>query len=333
MERPYGNVLAGIGDTPLVDISDVTAPGSARLLMKLEWANPTGSIKDRMAKAAIEAAEASGRLAPGGTVVEYTAGTTGISLAFICAAKGYGIEIVFSDAFSEEKRRTMEAFGARITDVRSDNGKITEALIKEMIRTAEEISARTGHWWCDQLKNHDAVSGYRPLGEEIWSQTGGDVTAFVHAVGTAHSIHGVTEALWGHNPEVEVTAVEPEESAVLSGGPSGSHKIEGIGIGFVPPLWHADMVNRIERVSTAEAKEMARHLARERGVFAGTSTGANVVAARRVAARLGPSATVVTIACDSGLRYLSTDVFRRSETGKESDASGEQVRIGHAVRA
>jgi cysteine synthase len=313
MRHTVGNVLAGIGNTPLVDISEMTSPGSARLLIKLEWANPTGSMKDRMARAAIEAAEASGRLRPGGTVVEYTAGTTGISLAFICAAKGYGIEIVFSDAFSDEKRRTMEAFGARITDVKSDHKRITEALIKEMIRTAGELSARPGHWWCDQLNNHDAVRGYRPLGEEIWTQTGGEVTAFVHAVSTAHSIHGVTEALWERNSRIEITAVEPDESAVLSGGKSGSHKIEGIGIGFVPPLWHPEMVNRIERVSTADAKDMARRLASERGVFAGTSTGANVVAARRVAERLGPSATVVTIACDSGLRYLSTDVFRRSE--------------------
>lgn len=315
MTRTHGNVLAGIGNTPLVDISKVTSPGSARVLIKLEWANPTGSMKDRMARSAIEAAEASGRLRPGGTVVEYTAGTTGISLAFICAAKGYSLEIVFSDAFSDEKRRTMEAFGARITDVKSDNKKITEALIKEMIRTAGDLSARPGHWWCDQLNNHDAVRGYRPLGEEIWSQTGGEVTAFVHAVSTAHSIHGVTEALWEHDPGIEIAAVEPDESAVLSGGPSGSHKIEGIGIGFVPPLWHPEMVNRIERVSTADAKDMARRLAREHGVFAGTSTGANVVAACRVATRLGPSATVVTIACDSGLRYLSTDVFRRNETG------------------
>jgi cysteine synthase len=315
MTRSHGNVLAGIGNTPLIDISDVAAPGSARLLMKLEWANPTGSMKDRMARAAIEGAEASGRLVRGGTVVEYTAGTTGISLAFVCAAKGYGLEIVFSDAFSDEKRRTMEAFGARITDVKSDNKRINEALIREMIRTAGSLSARPGHWWCDQLNNQDAVRGYRPLGEEIWSQTGGEVTAFVHAVSTAHSIHGVTEALWAHDPKIEITAVEPAESAVLSGGTSGSHKIEGIGIGFIPPLWHPEMVNRIERVSTSDAKDMARRLARELGVFAGTSTGANVVAARRVADRLGSPATVVTIACDSGLRYLSTDVFRRSEAG------------------
>jgi len=309
MTNKLHGVLAGIGNTPLIDISDIGTRGGGRLLLKLEWANPTGSMKDRMALAAIEAAEESGQLVPGSTVVEYTAGTTGISLAFVCAAKGYGIEIVFSDAFSEEKRHTMAAFGARITEVKSDGKKITEKLIKEMIRQAGEISKRPNHWWCDQLNNHAAQSGYVPLGEEIWTQSDGELTAFVHAVSTAHSIHGVTEALWGHDRNIEINAVEPEESAVLSGGQTGSHKIEGIGIGFIPPLWRPDMVNRIEKVSTVEAKNMARRLARELGVFAGTSTGANVVAAIRVAERLGPSSTVATIACDSGLRYLSSDVF------------------------
>lgn len=308
---PIG-VLAGIGNTPLIDISRLAPAGSGRLLLKLEWANPTGSMKDRMARAAIEGAEASGRLVKGGTVVEYTAGTTGVSLAFICAAKGYGLEIVYSDAYSAEKRQTMEAFGARITEVQSDGGRINEALVRQMIRVADDIRKRPGHWWCDQLNNTDAVRGYLPMGEEIWSQTAGEVTAFVHAVSTAHSLHGTTEALWAHNRGIEISAVEPDESAVLSGDASGSHQIEGIGIGFVPPLWHPERVNRIERVATADAKQMARRLARELGVFAGTSTGANVVAALRVARRLGPSSTVVTLACDSGLRYLSTDVFRRT---------------------
>jgi cysteine synthase len=313
-------VLAGIGNTPLIPLQRMVPGGSARVLLKLEWANPTGSMKDRMAVAAIEAAEASGRLEPGGTVVEYTAGTTGISLAFVCAAKGYPIEIVFSDAFSEEKRRTMQAFGARITDVPSDQRQINAALIQEMIRTAAEVSARPGHWYCDQLRNRDAATGYLPMGEEIWSQTGGQLTAFVHAVSTAHSIHGVTEALWKHDRNVRIVAVEPAESAVLSGRPSGSHKIEGIGIGFVPPLWQPELVNEIHTVSTEEAKAMARRLAREEGVFAGTSTGANVVAALRVARELGAGATVVTVAVDSGLRYLSTDVFTPSPTGPDRPA-------------
>ena len=303
------SVLGGVGNTPLVELQNVVPPGSARIVAKLEWANPTGSMKDRMAKAAIERAEADGRLRPGGTVVEYTSGTTGISLAFVCAARGYALEIVFSDAFSDEKRRTMLAFGARITDVPSDNQQITEGLIRAMISGAAEISLRPGHWYCDQLNNHDAIEGYLPLGEELWQQSGGQLDAFVHAVGTAHSIHGVTRSLMKHNHRIQTFAVEPAESAVLTGKPSGSHKIEGIGIGFIPPLWQPELVNEILTVSTGEAKEMTRRLAREEGIFAGVSSGANVVAAIRVAARLGPGATVATIIVDSGLRYLSTDVF------------------------
>ena len=303
------NVLSGIGNTPLVELRAVVPSGSARIVVKLEWANPTGSMKDRMARAAIACAEASGRLQPGGTVVEYTAGTTGISLAFVCAARGYGLEVVYSDAFSDEKRRTMLAFGARITDVPSDGGKINEALIKGMIRAAATISERPGHWYCDQLNNHDAISGYLPLGEEIWQQTGGRVDAFVHSVSTAHSIHGVTRALWSHDDRVRIVAVEPAESAVLSGEPSGSHRIEGIGIGFIPPLWQPELVNEIQAVTTDDAKAMCRRLAREEGIFTGASSGANVVAALRVARQMGPDATVATLIVDSGLRYLSTDIY------------------------
>lgn len=310
MESVSADVLGGIGNTPLVQLRRVVPPGSARVVAKLEWANPTGSMKDRMAVAAIQHAEADGRLEPGGTVVEYTAGTTGVSLALVCAAKGYGLEIVFSDAFSDEKRRTMQAFGAHITDIPSDQRKINEALIKAMISAAAEVSRRPGHWYCDQLNNHDAIEGYLPLGEELWEQTGGRIDAFVHSVSTAHSIHGVTRSLWKHRKQVHIVAVEPEESAVLSGKPSGSHKIEGIGIGFIPPLWQPELVNEIQTVTTSDAKQMARRLAREEGIFAGASTGANVVAAIRVAQRLGPSATVATIVVDSGVRYLSTDIFR-----------------------
>lgn len=303
------NVLAGIGNTPLVELRKVVPPGAGRVLAKLEWANPTGSMKDRMARAAIDGAEAAGQLRPGGTIVEYTAGTTGISLAFVCAAKGYPIEIVYSDAFSDEKRRTMKAFGARITDIQSDGGRINRELIQSMIAKADELSRRPNHWYCDQLNNPHATDGYAPLGEELWEQTSGHIDAFVHAVSTAHSIHGVTRALWRHNEKVRIVAVEPAESAVLSGGPSGSHRIEGIGIGFIPPLWRPELVNEIQAVTTEEAKAMARRLAREEGVFAGTSSGANVAVAIRVAQQLGATATVATIIVDSGLRYLSTDVY------------------------
>ena len=302
-------VLAGIGNTPLIELRKIVPAGSGRVFAKLESANPTGSMKDRMAVAAIAAAEADGRLRAGGTVVEYTAGTTGISLALVCAAKGYRLKIVSSDAFSEEKRRTMRAFGAEVTEVVSDGKKITEWLIKEMIATAARLSEEPRHWWSDQLNNHDAVTGYLPMGEEIWSQTEGTIDAFVHAVSTAHSIHGVTQALRARKKGIRVVAVEPAESAVLSGGATGSHKIEGIGIGFIPPLWQPEQVDEIATVSTQEAKEMTRRLAREEGVFAGTSTGANVVVALREAEKLGPGATVVTVIVDSGLRYLSTDVY------------------------
>jgi cysteine synthase len=304
------NVIAGIGNTPLIQLQKIVPKNSARIFAKLEWANPTGSMKDRWAKAAIESAEAKGKIKPRDTVIEYTAGTTGVSLAFVCAAMGYKFHAVFSDAFSDEKRRTMQAFGAQVTDVKSDNKKITEALIKEMIALSKKMSEQPGHWWCDQLNNQDATKGYYSLGEEIWQQMNGKVNAFVHCVSTTHSLHGTTDILWKYDKNIHIVAVEPDESAVLSGKPTGSHKIEGIGIGFIPPLWKPDMVNEILTVTSEEAKEMARRLAKEEGIFAGTSSGANLVAALRIAERLGEGKNVVTLMIDSGLRYLSTDVYK-----------------------
>jgi cysteine synthase A len=310
MNSHLPDVLSAIGNTPLVQLRKVVPPRSARVVAKLETANPTGTMKDRMARSAIDAAVARGLLQPGGTVVEYTGGSTGVSLALVCAARGYGLEIVYSDAFSEEKGLAMRALGAHLTMIPSEEKRINEALFRRMIATAREISAGPGAFWTDQLNNRDAITGYLALGEELWTQTDGAVDAFVQSVGTAHSIHGAARALRTHKPSLHVVAVEPAESAVLSGGPSGSHRIEGIGIGFIPPLWHPDEVDEILSVPTAEAMAMARRLAREEGIFAGTSTGANVVAALRVAERLGAAATVATIIVDSGLRYLSTDLFR-----------------------
>src|SRR5260370_6362133 len=284
-------VLDAIGNTPLVELRRVVPPGFARVVAKLESANPTGSMKDRVGRAMGEGAATDGRVRPGGTVVEYTAGTTGVSLALICAARGYKAHFVFSDAFSEEKRWTMRAYGAELTDVLSDKKRITEQLIKTMIATAGEISRRPGHWYCDQLNNRDGEAGYHALGEELWQQAGGRVDAFVQAVGTAHSIHGAAHALRGHNPTLHVVAVEPAESAVLSGKPSGSHQIEGIGIGFIPPLWRRAEVNEVDLVATAEAQAMAPRLARDEAILAGTSTGANIVAALRLAQRLRARAT------------------------------------------
>ena len=305
-----GSVLNAIGNTPMVELTKVVPSSSARVWVKLEFCNPTGSMKDRVAKAMVEAAEKDGRLLTHGTVVEYTGGSTGTSLGLVCAAKGYGLKIVFSDAFSDEKRRMMEAFGAEVTVVKSDQGKMNERLFRDLVATAERIAKGPGHWFCNQLTNHDGSAGYHSLGEEIWEQTEGRIDAFVQCVGTAHSLHGVTDTLWKHDPKVHIAAVEPAESAVLSGGPSGSHFIEGIGIGYPPPLWEPKRVNSIIPVSTKDAKAMCRRLAQEEAIFAGTSSGANVVAALRVAERLGPKATVVTLMVDSGLRYLSTDLFQ-----------------------
>ena len=304
------SVLNAIGNTPLVELRKVVPSGSARVLVKLEFANPTGSMKDRMAKAAVEAAEADGRLKPGGTVVEYTGGTTGVSLAFVCAAKGYKFHAVFSDAFSDEKRMMMKAFGGEVTDAPSENKQITEQLIRAMIEKARTLSAKPDHWWCDQINNRDAERGYYPLGEEILGQTDGKVDAFVMSVGSGHCLFGVAKMLRQKNAKAHIVAVEPAESAVLSGGSPGGHEIEGIGSGFIPPLWQPKLVSEIMGVSTKDAQAMARRLAKEEALFAGTSSGANVAGALRVAARLGPGATVVTVLVDSGLRYISTDLYQ-----------------------
>jgi len=303
-------ILDAIGNTSLVQLGRVVPPQCANIFVKLESENPTGSMKDRMALAVIARAEADGRLKPGYTVVEYTGGSTGASLAFVCAAKGYRMRIVTSDAFSQEKRDHMRALGAEITLVLSERGLSTKKLFLEMIETAREMGRAPNTHWNDQLNNHDSVAGYFPLGEEIWRQTDGRVDAFVQSVGTGASSRGVATVLRQHKPGVRIVAVEPAESAVLGGGKPGAHQIEGIGIGFAPPLWDASLVDEIQPVATDAAKEMARRLAREEGLFAGTSSGANVIAAIRVGERLGRGATVVTLMIDSGLKYVSTDVYR-----------------------
>lgn len=304
------SIVNAIGNTSLIPLRKVTPPGCADIVAKLEWENPTGSMKDRMALGAIAQAEKDGRLKPGYTVVEYSGGSTGTSLALVCAAKGYRLRIVTSDAFSREKRDHMAALGAELTLIPSEGGLTTKKLIQDMIAAARELSAQPRTFWFDQLNNRDTIAGYFPLGEEIWSQTGGAVDAFVHSAGTAASSRGVATVLKRHRPDIRMVVMEPAESSVLLGGAPGAHRIEGIGIGRKPPLWEPSLVDEILPVSTAEAEDMARRLAREEGVFAGTSSGGNVVAALRVAQRLGPGATVVTLMVDSGLKYLSTEVYR-----------------------
>jgi len=301
------SILQRIGGTPLLELKRIVPEGCARLLIKLECENPTGSMKDRMALAMIEAGERSRRLQPGGRVVEYTGGSTGVSLAFICAARGYPLSIVTSDAFSAEKRNHMAALGAELTIVPSVGGGMDAALTRDMIAAARAIQERTGAFWTDQLNNEDQLAAYHAMGEEIWAQADGRIDAFVQSTGTAASVRGIGETLRRHRPDVRIVAVEPAESAVLSGGPSGVHKIEGVGAGFVVPLWDPSAGDEIVTVSTGDA--MARTIARTEALFAGTSTGANLVAALQLAQRLGATATVVTIMCDTGLKYLSTGLY------------------------
>jgi cysteine synthase A len=300
------DILHRIGNTSLLALRKIVPKNGSRILLKLESENPTGSMKDRMALAMIEAADADGRLKAGGSVVEYTGGSTGVSLAFICAVKGYPLHIVTSDAFAREKLDHMKILGATLQLVRSENGRMTEKLTRDMIEAARVVADKTGAFWTDQMKNTDQLAAYHKMADEIWKQTDGHVDGFVQSVGTAASLKGVAGALRRRNDQVRVVAVEPAESPVLSGGQPGAHKIDGIGAGFVVPLWEKEIADQIEQVSTDEAIAMAFRLGREEGVFAGASTGANVIAALRVAEHLQPGATIVTVMCDTGMKYLRT---------------------------
>jgi cysteine synthase A len=308
MRKPT-SILESVGNTPLVELRRVVPRGCARVLVKLESHNPTGSMKDRMALSVIDGATASGRLASSGMVVEYTGGSTGTSLAFVCAARGFPITLVTSDAFSREKRDHMRALGATVIEIPSEGGRTTKELIQSMIAKARELSALPGRFYADQFNNPDAAAGYAPLAEELWEESLGQLDVFVQSVGTAQCITGVARSLRARRAAIRIVAVEPSESPVLSGGAPGAHKIEGVGPGFIPPMWREDLADEILQVSTAEAKKMARRLAREEALFAGTSSGANVVAALRVAEQIGADRTVATLVCDSGLKYLSTDLY------------------------
>ena len=307
-ERPAA--LAAIGSTPIVRLTRLAGPDAAEVWVKLEAANPTGSYKDRMALSMIEGAERSGRLAPGQTVVEYTGGSTGSSLAFVCALKGYPTRLVSSDAFAAAKLATMRAFGAELDLVPSPEG-ITPRLIPAMRRRAAEVAGEIGAYQTDQFNNHDMVDGYRALGEEILQQLEGRVDAWVSYVGTAGCFCGVSAALRERLPDVRRIAVEPAESAVLSGRAAGTHRIEGGGIGSVPPLLDvARDIDAVHAVPQDVAFATAREAAGREGVFSGPSTGANLAAALAVARELGPGKRVVTVAVDSGLKYLDGPLYR-----------------------
>ncbi|CAN5234795.1 cysteine synthase A [soil metagenome] len=301
-------MLGAIGRTPIVKVERLVEPGMAEVWVKLESANPTGSYKDRMALAMIEGAERAGRLAPGQTVVEYTGGSTGSSLAFVCALKGYPLRIVSSDAFAAEKLATIEAFGAQLEVLSSPEG-ITPALLPRMIERSQEIVAETGGYATDQFRNHDMIDGYGGMGAELLEQLGGRIDAFCAYVGTAGCFTGVGRRLRAVLPDVQRVAIEPAESPVLSGGSAGTHRIEGGGPGFWPPLLAKDDFDEVLTVSTADAFAMARRAAREEGLWSGPSTGANLVVALELARRLGSGKRVVTPLVDSGLKYLAGDLY------------------------
>lgn len=302
-------MIDAVGSTPLVQLRRVVPEGAADVFVKLEWFNPTGSYKDRMALAMVEEAEKRGDLRPGMTVVEYTGGSTGSSLAFVCAVKGYRFRVVSSDAFSAEKLRTMTAFGADLTIVPSDGGTITPDLVPRMMEKAAELSAGPDAYFTDQLNNADSLVGYRRVGDELVDQIDRRIDVFCASVGTAGLAMGVADALRGAGSLARIVVLEPAASAVISGRTPGPHRVEGIGIGFVPPLLDSERYDEARGVPESEGRDMARRLAAEEGLLAGTSSGLNVAGAVEIARELGEGHTVVTVACDTGLKYLAGDLY------------------------
>jgi cysteine synthase A len=307
--QPVSTVLHAIGNTPLVKLRKVVPPAAADVYVKLEYFNPTGSYKDRMALAMIEGAERRGALKPGMRVVEFTGGSTGSSLAMVCAIKGYPFAPVSSDAFSQEKLLTMRAFGADLQLVPSDGGKITPPLFDRMKAKIAEMSQEPGTFFTDQFHNEDALEGYGKIGKELVEQLDGKITVFCGAVGTAGMLVGVSRALKAAGCQARVVALEPASSPVLTAGKNGAHRVEGIAPGFRQPHLKDSDFDEARAIDENAGREMARRVAREDGVFAGTSSGLNILAAVEIAKELGPGATVVTVAVDTGLKYLAGDLY------------------------
>jgi cysteine synthase A len=303
------SVLNAIGGTPVVRLRRVVPAGAANVIVKLESANPTGSYKDRMALAMIEGAEARGDLRPGMRVVEFTGGSTGSSLAMVCAAKGYRFVVLSSDAFAREKLRTMEALGAELQLVPSDGGKVTPALFERFKKEIAVLASEADTFWTDQFHNEDAVLGYAGIGRELLEQTGGEIDAFCGAVGTGGMLRGVWRALRDAGSYARVIALEPSSSPALTEGHGGAHRVEGIGTGSIPPHMADRPYDEARAVDESEARGMARRLAREEGLLVGTSSGLNIAAAVQLAREWGPGKTVATVAVDTGLKYLAGDLF------------------------
>ena len=304
------SVLEAIGNTPAVKLRKLVTPQMADVVVKLEYYNPTGSYKDRMALAMIEGAEARGSLRAGMRVVEYTGGSTGSSLALVCAIKGYPFVPVSSDGFAREKLQTMRLFGADLQIVLSENGKLTPELFRAMIDKAKKLGEEPNSYYTDQFNNMDAIQGYMGIGNELFEQVGPELAAFCGGVGTAGMLMGVSRALKARGSKARIVTLEPTSSPVLTTGKGGAHRVEGIAAGFRPPHLKDGDYDEVRAIDEQEARAMARRLAKEEGVFAGTSSGLNVVAALQLARELGPGKTVATVAVDSGLKYLAGDLYQ-----------------------
>lgn len=304
------HALSAIGNTPAISLTRLAPEGSAEVWVKWEGANPTGSMKDRMALAMVEGAEKRGGLRSGGRVVEYTGGSTGSSLAMVCAIKNYAAHLVSSDAFAEEKIRTMRAFGAEVEIIPSEDRKMTPELVQAIVGRAQELASEPDTFWADQYNNPDNRTAYHRMAEEILEQMAGHLDAFVQGVGTGGCFSGTAEVLKQALPGIRCVAVEPAAAPHLSGGRLEAHGIEGIGPGFITGIMRMDLVDEIIGVRDEDAKEMTRRLARVEGVFGGISSGANLVAALKVAQSLGPGQRVVTVVPDTGLKYLEEDLYR-----------------------
>jgi len=303
--------MAAIGNTPLIKLERLAEPGCAEIYVKYEGANPTGSMKDRMALSMVEGAEKRGQLKPGGTVMDYTGGSTGSSLAMVCATKGYQAHFVSSDAFAMEKLQTMKAFGAELEIFPSGDGKITAKLIDSMVARARELSKQPNTFWTDQFNNVDNRNAYHQMAKEIIKELGNDIDEFIMGVGTGGSFSGNAEVLKKEIPNIRCIAIEPYYVRALSGGDvSGKHKLEGIGSGFVPTICRLDLADEIMAVKDEDAYETARKLATMEGIFGGTTSGANVWTAMQRARIIGTGKKIVTIIVDSGLKYLNGDLFR-----------------------
>lgn len=303
--------MLAFGNTPLIKLERLSEPGCADIYVKWEGANPTGSMKDRMALSMIEGAERRGQLKPGGTVVEYTGGSTGSSLAMVCATKGYKAHFVSSEAFSRGKLQTMRAFGAHLELINPESGKISANLIDRLIARAKELSTQPNTFWTDQFNNVDNRNAYHQMAWEIMNALGGDIDEFIAAVGTGGCFSGNAEVFKSEIPHIRCIALEPLHVRMLSGGDvTGTHKLESIGSGFVPSICRLDLADEIMAVSDEDAYVTARRLAREEGIFGGATSGANVWAAIQRARIIGPGKKIVTIICDSGLKYLNGDLYK-----------------------